>query len=91
MVNTVTLRNPVEDFTTMESLGSLEWREFDRMMMECEWLESINKLPRFMVKVLKRHKLWRGEAPYCSWNQFTYELTTFQLQDLVSAYNSFKN
>lgn len=68
----------------------IEWKEFDRIMLDCEFLGRKNRLARFMVKVLKRHKCWKGNESYCTWNRYTYELTNDQIDDISRAYTSMK-
>lgn len=63
----------------------ISWNEFDKIMMEADWLNSKNKLSQKFKDELKRCRCWRGNAPYCSWDFFTYSLTEQQIRALVAS------
>jgi hypothetical protein len=70
----------------------MDWYDFDRLMMHCEFLASKERLPWFMSKALKRNGCWRTaegkDEPYCSFDRFTYELSTDQVADISKTYRS---
>lgn len=69
---------------------NIKWKEFDRIMIEIEWLFSKNRLSHTFVKALKRNKCWKNNAPYCSWENFTYKLTNDQIADICRSYTVLK-
>lgn len=68
----------------------IDWRSFDRVMREIEWLYAKNKLSFEVVKCLKRNKCWRNNEPFCSYDFFTYTMSDKQIRDVCDTFNNFK-
>lgn len=71
----------------------IDWYEFDKLMMHCEYLNSRGALAWYMSKCLKRNGCWRvvsedKDEPYCSYDRYTYELTNDQITDISKTYRS---
>lgn len=64
----------------------MDWSRFDKAMRQAEWLYSKNKLPYGFMQALKKNKCWRNNEPFCSYNQFTYDMSEKQINEIYSAY-----
>lgn len=61
---------------------NIQWQEFDRAMIEIENKFKNNELSQSFIKILKRNKCWKNNAPYCSWDTFTYKMSNDQILDV---------
>jgi hypothetical protein len=68
----------------------MNWKEFDRMMMDVEHLHSKNKLTQKFINVLLKNRCWKKANPYCSWDSFSYKLKDEQINEIHNAYNELK-
>ena len=68
----------------------MDWRNFDRIMREAEWLNSKKRLPYEFMKTLKKNKCWRNNEPFCSWDYFTYSMSNKQIEEIQNSFLKMK-
>lgn len=68
----------------------IEWNQFDKIMVEAEFLNTKNALSTNFIKALKRAKCWKNNEPYCTWDNFTYGLNDKQINDIVDNFKTMK-
>lgn len=67
-----------------------EWKNFDKIFLEAEFLHKKHKLSPDFIQVLKANNCWRNDEPYCSWEYFTYSMTDDQIMSIVNAFKKMK-
>lgn len=64
----------------------ISWNKFDKIMLDFEHQARKGVLPLDTTRMLKRNRCWRGEEPYCTYKQFTYEMSNDQIKEIVNTY-----
>jgi hypothetical protein len=65
----------------------MSWEQFDRILLESEWLMKKNRLSNDFVQALKENNCWKNGAPYCTYKYFT---DTIEPKSIRNIYLSFK-
>lgn len=82
--------NTMSTASTLKSEDYFEWKNFDKIFLEAEFLHKKGKLSPEFVQVLKANNCWRNDEPYCSWEYFTYSMTDGQIMSIVNAFKKMK-
>lgn len=69
----------------------MEWKFFDRVMMEAEHVAKKGQLSNRVVKALKANGCWKNGQPYCTYDHFTYKMSNDQVKEIASFAGNMKD
>lgn len=68
----------------------MSWEQFDRMLLEAEWLKSKNRLTPEFAQTLQENNCWKDGEPFCTYKYFTESMDPKNIKNVYVAFNKMK-
>jgi hypothetical protein len=68
----------------------MSWEQFDRILLESEWMIKKNRLTPEFAQVLKENNCWKNGEPYCTYRYFTETIDPKSIRNIYLAFKNMK-